>query len=99
MLLHVREAKYLGDYRIELLFSDGSRGIADLSESLRGPIFEPLKNRSAFAQLEVDPELETIVWPNGADVAPEYLYFLAFRDLPELQEQFREWGYLVASEA
>jgi hypothetical protein len=99
MFLHVCEAEYVGEYRVEVLFNDGRRGVADLSESLRGPMFEPLRDRAAFAQFEVDPDLQTIAWPNGADLAPEYLYFLAFKNEPELQGRFREWGYLVAEEA
>ncbi|WP_082863304.1 MULTISPECIES: DUF2442 domain-containing protein [unclassified Oleiphilus] len=45
----------------------------DLSEALLVPIFEPLKGKAIFSKVAVDPELETIVWPNGADLAPEYL--------------------------
>jgi hypothetical protein len=37
----------------------------------------------------------TISWENGLDLAPEFLYFLAFRNEPELQELFRKWGYLT----
>ncbi|MBC8445962.1 MAG: DUF2442 domain-containing protein, partial [Chloroflexi bacterium] len=48
-----------------------------------------------FSRLRVDEELETITWPNGADLAPEYIYFRAFKDDPALQEQFKEWGYIA----
>lgn len=99
MFLHVRAATYLDDHKIDVLFNDGRKGIVDLSASLRGPMFEPLRDQAAFAQITVDPGLQTIVWPNGADFAPEYLYFLAFRDEPELQDRFREWGYLVGAQA
>ena len=95
MFLHVTEARYVGDYKVEVLFNDGKRGIADLSETLKGPVFEPLREPSVFAQLRVDAELETIVWPNGTDLAPEYIYFQAFRREPELQMQFRQWGYIA----
>ena len=93
MILHVTEAKYLGGYKVEVSFNDGRTGIADLSDALRGPVFQPLRDESVFAQLKLDEELETISWPNGADIAPEYLYFQAFKDDPELQEQFKSWGY------
>jgi hypothetical protein len=58
-------------------------------------MFEPLKDQSAFSCLVVDKELDTIAWSNGADLAPEYIYFQAFKHEPELQEQFRQWGYLA----
>ena len=99
MFLHICEGRYVAEYKIDVLFCDDRRGIANLEEALRGPMFEPLRHRPAFAQLTVDPELQTVAWPNGADLAPEYLYFLAFRSDPELQERFREWGYLVGAEA
>lgn len=72
-MLHVKSVKYVSDYTIWLSFDDGSDGNVDLKDSLNGPIFQPLKNLSVFSKLSVDPELETIVWPNGADLAPEYL--------------------------
>jgi hypothetical protein len=37
-------------------------------------MFEPLKDENVFAQATIDPELETVTWPNGADLAPEFLY-------------------------
>jgi len=95
MFLHVKEAKYLRDYRIEISFNNGKTGIADLSDTLEGEIFLPLKNIKEFSSFEVDKELATIVWPNGADLAPEYLYFQAFKDDKDLEAQFKKWGYLA----
>ena len=69
--------------------------MADFENALSSKVFELLKDLKLFSQLKVDPELETIVWPNGVDFAPEYIYFLAFRDIPTLQDQFREWGYIA----
>ena len=74
MILHVREAKYLHDYIIWLRFNDGAEGEVDLNGELTGDVFEPLKNVEAFKQFAVDPDMETIVWKNGADMAPEFLY-------------------------
>jgi hypothetical protein len=95
MILHVTDAKYLEDYRIEVSFNDGKKGTVDLSQSLRGTVFEPLKNKKIFSQFKIDHELDTIVWPNGADLAPEYLYFQAFKNVPNLQDQFKKWGYIA----
>ena len=72
-VLHVESARYIADYRIWVRFDDGTEGEADLALSLWGPLFEPLRDKHAFGQLRVDAELETVVWPNGADLAPEYL--------------------------
>ena len=80
MFLHLTEAKYIEDYKVEVSFDNGRKGIADLSDTPHGPVFEPLKNKSFFAQIKVDPELKTIVWPNGADLAPEYIFFRAFKE-------------------
>ncbi len=74
MILHVKEAKYLHDYVIWLKFNDGAIGQLDLKDELYGEVFEPLKDLEKFKAFKVDPELETIVWDNGADMAPEFLY-------------------------
>jgi hypothetical protein len=94
MFLHLTNAKHLEGYKVEVTFNNGLKGIADLSEALYGPAFEPLKQPSMFSSFALDKELETLVWPNGADLAPEYIFFQAFKNDPELQEQFREWGYI-----
>jgi hypothetical protein len=74
MFLHVKEAKYRRDYVIWLSFNDGAEGEIDLEQELEGEVFGPLKDQEIFRQFLVDPELETIVWENGADFAPEFLY-------------------------
>lgn len=74
MILHVKEAKYIRDYVLWLRFNDGAEGEVDLSNELNGEVFEPLKDISNFRSFKVDPTLETVVWENGADLAPEFLY-------------------------
>ena len=70
----VSTVRVIPPYTLELEFEDGERRIVDLEDELWGPIFEPLKDPSLFAQVSVDEELGTVVWPNGADLAPEFLY-------------------------
>lgn len=94
MFLHITEARHLHDYVVEVTFNNGRKGLADLSEALKGQVFEPLKEIAQFSRLKVDEELETITWENGADLAPEYIYFQAFKTDATLAPQFREWGYL-----
>ncbi len=74
MILHVKEAKYLHDYVIWLKFNDGTKGEVDLNDELYGEVFEPLNDVDKFKAFKVDPVLETIVWDNGADIAPEFLH-------------------------
>jgi len=70
----VVEVRYLQDYRLWIRFADGIMGELDLEEELHGRMFEPLKDTAVFEQVRVDPDLDTITWPNGADFAPEFLY-------------------------
>lgn len=71
MIVRVLEADYRGDHRVWLRFDDGLCGETDLSGVLSGQIFEPLRDPAYFARFTVD---ETLLWPNGADFAPEYLH-------------------------
>jgi hypothetical protein len=67
-------AEYVGGYRIRLSYEDGTRGEVDLENELWGEVFEPLRDVERFKTFRIDRELGTLVWPNGADLAPEFLY-------------------------
>jgi hypothetical protein len=70
----LESAEYAGGYRIRVRFADGCAGEIDLAGELWGEVFEPLKDLAVFERFRVDPELNTISWETGADLAPEYLY-------------------------
>lgn len=71
----VVSAVYKGDYRIEVTFEDGKKGIVDFTKYLeRGGVFERLKDKKFFSRFEVNPELGTLSWQDEVDVAPETLY-------------------------
>ena len=72
-MLYVTEVRVTTGYRVWVRFNDGTEGEVDLGNELDGPVFEPLRDRALFAQVRVDPEVHTIAWPNGADLAPEFL--------------------------
>lgn len=72
-MVHVTDAKYVDGYTIWLRFSDGAEGELDLRGELTGEVFEPLRDLKVFRSFVVHPELHTLVWPNGADLAPEFL--------------------------
>ena len=72
-MLHIVEAKHVHKKIVWVSFDDGSSGEVDLDGALKGPMFEPLEDENEFAKMYVDSELETITWPNGADLAPEFV--------------------------
>ena len=73
MFPRIVAARYIADFTIWVRFSDGVEGVVDLASDLTGPMFEPLRNVAEFRRFILHPELRTLVWPNGADLAPEFL--------------------------
>jgi len=71
MVVQVIEAEYRGGHRVWLRFDDSVEGEVDLGSELDGEIFEPLRDPAYFARFGID---ETLIWPNGADFAPEFLH-------------------------
>ncbi len=94
MFIKVKKAEYIGGYKLKLIFNDGKEGIVDLSDTLEGEIFKNLKDKKKFKNFKLDKDLGTIVWENGADLAPEYLYFLAFKNCKDLESKFKKWKYI-----
>ena len=74
MTPRLEKAEYVESYKIYVSFGDGSSGTIDLRNELWGEVFEPLKEISEFKKFRLNSELNTITWPNGADLAPEFLY-------------------------
>ena len=72
-IVHVTRVEIVGDHRLRLAFDDGASGEIDASGWDWHGVFEPLRDPAFFAQVELDQQLGTIFWPNGADVAPETL--------------------------
>ncbi|HEV2423696.1 MAG TPA: DUF2442 domain-containing protein [Terriglobia bacterium] len=70
----VVEASLVSGYTLRIKFRDGTEGEIDLEPELYGPVFEPLHDPEQFKLFRVHPELHTIAWPNGADLAPEFLH-------------------------
>ncbi len=70
----VTRVRYVRDFVIEVAFADGFQHEVDLgTEVKKGEVFKPLRDKQFFSQVRFDPEIETAVWPNGADFAPEFL--------------------------
>lgn len=71
---YVTEAIYVSDCKIKVRFENEEVKIVDLGPHLDGPIFEPLKDITYFRSFEVNSDIDTVTWPNGADFSPEFLY-------------------------
>lgn len=97
-MLEINHAEYKGNYTINLTFNDGRTGIVDLEQTIfddNRKVFSPLREKSYFKNFTV--EHSTIVWSDELDIAPEYLFYLAFKSDPTLQDQFKKWGYIAGN--
>jgi hypothetical protein len=75
MLKDIVEVRPIEGYRLYLRFEDGVAGEVDLEKILRfDGVFAPLRDRKKFLQVQVNRDVGTICWPNGADLDPDVLY-------------------------
>ncbi len=70
----ITSVEHVTGYKLRLGFDDGSVKLVDLARHLDGEVFEPLKDLRLFKTAHLNPDLDTVVWDNGADMAPEFLY-------------------------
>ena len=74
-MLYVTDANYVQDYTLRITFSNQQQGLVDLSDTVKHDyrrIFQELADQNKFKKFRVDAD--TVVWDNGLDLAPEYLY-------------------------
>lgn len=81
---------FIEDYILQVVFDDQTLQIVDFEPVLKGAIYGPLKDPDFFRQVTIDPEIKTLVWPNGADFDPETLHEWP-QYLPILREQAEKW--------
>jgi hypothetical protein len=70
----ITEAAVLRHGVLRVAFADGTTGEVDVLERMRGPVFDEARTPEGFARVSVDAETGTVVWPGGADLAPDMLY-------------------------
>ena len=73
-------------YTLRVRFDDETEQVIDFHTILEGDVFGPLRDAALFSQVRIDPEVHTLVWPNGADFDPATLH-----DWPDISLNFRKW--------
>jgi Protein of unknown function (DUF2442) len=90
-ICRIESFQIVGPYTLQLRFDDGATQTVDLAPVLEGELYGPLRDRHLFDQVRLDPEVHTVVWPNGADFDPATLY-----DWPQHRDAFatraRAWA-------
>lgn len=64
----------VGAYSLNIKFNDGKTVFVDFEPVLVGELFGPLLDKKVFSEVKIDPEVKTLVWPNGADFDPNTLH-------------------------
>ncbi len=89
-IFRVCDVSIVAPYTLRVAFDDGTEQVIDFRPVLAGELFAPLRDLSLFNQVRIDPEVHTLVWPNGGDFDPATLH-----DWPQhaeaLTARAREW--------
>jgi len=85
----------VGAYTLRIVFDDGTEQTVDFLPVLSGELYAQRVGLAFFNAVKIDPEVHTLVWPNGADFDPATLH-----DWPEyvdaLTERARRWSLTPA---
>ena len=96
-IYRVRSFERLAAYTLRIKFDDGIERTIDFRPILAGELYGPLRDPMVFKQVQIDPEVHTLVWPTGADFDPATLH-----DWPQHREAFiaraRQWESAAESE-
>jgi hypothetical protein len=71
---YITDVRYVSGYGLQLQFEDGPWHLVNLEQHLDGEMFEPLKDIARFATAHLNEDVDTVVWGNGADMSPDFLY-------------------------
>ena len=94
-IYRVESFEIVAPYTLEVAFDDNTKQLIDFQSVLAGELFGPLKNLSLFNEVRLDPEIHTIVWPNGADFDPATLHDWPTQ-IEALENQARRWDSVAA---
>ena len=81
----VVDFEIVAPYTLRVHFADASAQTINFEPVLAGELYSPLRDKVLFGQVSIDPEVHTLVWPNGADFDPATLH-----DWPQLEQALRE---------
>jgi len=70
----VRSFEIISAYTLRVQFDDNTEQIINFWPILAGELYKPLRDLTLFNQVCVDPEVHTLVWPDGADFDPATLH-------------------------
>jgi hypothetical protein len=73
-IYRVQSFEIVASYTLLVRFDDNTEQTIDFRPILAGELYGPLRNLSLFNQVRIDPEVHTLVWPNGADFDPATLH-------------------------
>ena len=97
-IYRVINCEVVGAYTLRVAFDDGTIQTIEFQPVLTGEVYGPLQDERLFNQVEVDPEVHTLVWPNGADFDPTTLHDWP-KHADEMKRMAQQWAMVKAKAA